>query len=495
MAGKLTLAVRVALGFGALLLVLVVAIAVGLSRSAAINEMIEQVVTRDWQNTVHANRIIGLVDAQAHDTFRLFYAEERTPIVVQVTERVATISALLDEFDAQLDDSRSHALMEQIRTQRAAYVASLSLVLELLERGQSGAASRLMEAETVPALHALTGAIGELISLHGQILADTGTASLTAFATARQLQAGLLGMALVLALLLSTWIVRAVLRPLGGEPDEVKAVVERIARGDLDTEIRVRGDDEHSLLASVRHMRDKLREQMHARDEAEARRLHDAARLRDALVREVHHRIKNNLQTVVGLLRRIGGCHPGSQAMIDAAVAQVQAVAVVHGMYGRVTDHSIPLRQLLPEVVRSVSELTGMAIACHGAEDGGRASSLSENETVAVALILNELITNAVKHTSAQLGVERPQVVLKWAEGRACVTVVNCGSLPVGFDFDHGRGVGTGLGLVRALMPVRGMWITFRQRDIQVEVTVAIGVPVLCNTSCEDADVEDAAHS
>lgn len=606
MAGKLTLAVRLALGFGALLLLLMVAVAVGLDRFASVNAMVERVVARDWENTVRANRVIDLMNAQTRDTFRLFHVAERAPIGARIAERVHAISALLDELDAHLDDHQSRAVLARIRAQRAAYVASFSLVSSLLERGQPGAASRLMDAETVPALDALIDTIAELITLQGQLLADTGADSLAAFVTARQLQAGLLGGALVVALLLSIWIARAVLRPLGGEPDDVKAVVDRIAGGDLHAAIGVRRGDETSLLAAMRRMQTKLRELIDARDaaecalrasqqrfqglvetqhdwiwevdtdwrytyvsrqvrgvlgyapeevlgrtvfdlmppeearrlrpvvervgiaqqpivaveninlhrdghrvvletsgrpyydehgklcgyrgldreitgrkEAEASRLQEAVKLRDALIREVHHRIKNNLQTVVGLLRRIGGRHPGARAAIESAVAQVQAVAIVHGMYGRVAHHRIMLCQLLPVVARSVSDLTGVPVAPTGPGDGEGQLLLNESETVAVALIINELITNAVKHATLDEGVAPTRVMLNRVGGRGRILIVNRGVLPVGFDFDTGQGLGTGLGLVRALMPVPGMSIAFRQTGEYVEVEILIGVPVL----------------
>lgn len=216
---------------------------------------------------------------------------------------------------------------------------------------------------------------------------------------------------------------------------------------------------------------------------AEQARVKEAFQLRDALTREVHHRIKNNLQVVVGLLRRAAGKNPQALPAIEAAIAQVQAVAVVHGLYGQVVRDNVMLCELLPVVVSSVSELTGLNFSQKGIEEAQGKLLIRESEAVAVALILNELLTNAVKHSVCGMPDDGlPQVTLTRGEAHGCVSIVNRGCLPADFDFEAGRGGGTGLGLVRALMPTPGMRVTFRQSAGLVEVEVRIGEPVLSVT-------------
>ncbi|MDO9597946.1 MAG: histidine kinase dimerization/phosphoacceptor domain -containing protein [Azoarcus sp.] len=216
---------------------------------------------------------------------------------------------------------------------------------------------------------------------------------------------------------------------------------------------------------------------------AEQARVEEAFQLRDALTREVHHRIKNNLQVVVGLLRRAVGKHPQALPAIEAAIAQVQAVAVVHGLYGQVVRENVMLCELLPVVVSSVSELTGLPFSRKGIEEAQGRFLIKESEAVAVALILNELLTNAVKHSVGGVHEDgMPQVRLTRGEAHGCVSIMNRGCLPADFDFEAGRGGGTGLGLVRALMPTLGMRVTFRQSAGLVEVEVRIGEPVLSVT-------------
>jgi len=84
-----------------------------------------------------------------------------------------------------------------------------------------------------------------------------------------------------------------------------------------------------------------------------------------------------------------------------------------------------------------------------------------ENEVVPLALIVNELIMNAFKHSPG--GGNNPvTVALENGEDYARIIVCNpSGRLPREFDFDAGTGIGTGLSLVKSLLPPDGAVLRF----------------------------------
>lgn len=259
MSGKLTIAMRLALGFGVLLMLLVGAVALGLNRLATLDGMIGRIVDVDWDKTVLANDTIDLINANARDTFLLFHASAQAPIRERIAGRVREITGLLEKLDGLLYLPEGKTLLVEIRDQRKRYVESFSNVSRLLEAGRRDEASRVVAEQTVPALDGLLGSIDKLIRLQGRILEQTGEASIAAYAAARNQLLVFLGLALIVAVALSMWIIRAVTRPLGGEPDDAKAAVETIARGDLTVEIRVRPGDTESLLAALQGMQRNLR--------------------------------------------------------------------------------------------------------------------------------------------------------------------------------------------------------------------------------------------
>lgn len=208
-------------------------------------------------------------------------------------------------------------------------------------------------------------------------------------------------------------------------------------------------------------------------------RLAEALAQRDALVREVHHRIKNNLQTVVSLLRRDAAKHPEIAPLLETAINQVQSIAVVHGLQGRVNPGAVTVCDLLPAICRSITELSGTPIAVTGVEKGCGELRVHDNETVALALVINELVSNAVKHMAGDARADGPSVALHKEDGKGRVRIRNPGVLPPGFDFAQGCGCGTGLGLVRALLPNPGVVVEMRQEGGEVVVEMQIGAPVL----------------
>lgn len=230
------------------------------------------------------------------------------------------------------------------------------------------------------------------------------------------------------------------------------------------------------------------------RKQAEQDHINQLETQRDTLVREVHHRIKNNLQTVVGLLRREAGKHPEAKAAIEQAITQVQSVAVVHGLHGRVTQHTIMLCELLPAIVNNVSDLTGVPVLLRGMREGCGELRIKDNETVAIALILNELVTNAVKHAGQGADESGPLVTMAREGHIARIRIVNPGRLPAGFDFAEGRGLGTGLSLVKALMPAPGMRIDIRQVDGRVEMEMLVEGPVLTPVAMDQLEFGKSAY-
>lgn len=208
---------------------------------------------------------------------------------------------------------------------------------------------------------------------------------------------------------------------------------------------------------------------------AEAARLEAAIAQRELLVKEVHHRIKNNLQGVAGLLQQIAARRPEIKGVISEAVGQVQAIAQVYGLQVGGTG---PLR--VPKVVEaitgSVQRMFGRPIHCH--IEGGVAAeaerwALPEAESIPIALTLNELLTNAIKHSQeapihCHLGCE---------VDRLSIRIVNPGQLPPGFSLAGVPGSVSGLGLVRALLPRRSAKLSLEQQGLVVVCTMELQPP------------------
>lgn len=219
------------------------------------------------------------------------------------------------------------------------------------------------------------------------------------------------------------------------------------------------------------------------RRQLEEERLAHMMQQRTNLVREVHHRIKNNLQGVAGLLRQQANEHPEVSAIIDQAIAQVRTVAVVHGLQGQASDNEVVLCEMVPSIAHTVQTVLSPYARLDVRVDVPQRIRVSEQETVPIALILNELIMNAAKHASGTTDTPHISIAVTWDQdhARAVISIVNPGELPGGFDFVSANGTGTGLELVRSLLPPRGEVISLVSSGGQVRAELMLVAPSIYN--------------
>ncbi|MCE9660894.1 MAG: PAS domain S-box protein [Burkholderiales bacterium] len=208
-------------------------------------------------------------------------------------------------------------------------------------------------------------------------------------------------------------------------------------------------------------------------------RLEAAIAQRDMLVKEVHHRIKNNLQGVAGLLQQIAKRKPEVAGAIDEVVGQVHAIAQVYGL--QVGDTGpLSMVRVLEAITGSVQRTFGRTIRCRVEGVGAADWLLPEGEAIPVALTLNELLTNAIKHSpdddDEDEGVD---CALEGEAGGVRIAITNRADLPAGFNLTRIPNGVSGLGLVRALLPRRGAHLRIEQADRHVVATVALRAPVV----------------
>jgi len=205
-------------------------------------------------------------------------------------------------------------------------------------------------------------------------------------------------------------------------------------------------------------------------------RLREAIAQREVLVREVHHRIKNNLQGVAGLLKQNADRRPEVAGVLIEAVSQVQAIAQVYGLQmggplGQTAQGGpLGVARLVGSIAQAVQRTFGRTIELQAT---ATAHLLPEAEAIPLALILNELFTNAVKHGQGE--VVRCAVVDEGTQVR--IRVAATGRLKEGFALERVPAGVSGLGLVRALLPRRGAQLTLADEGGEVVATLRLQPP------------------
>ena len=171
---------------------------------------------------------------------------------------------------------------------------------------------------------------------------------------------------------------------------------------------------------------------------------------KDATIREIHHRVKNNLQTVASLLR-IQGRRTRSDAAKDAlnqAMRRVAAIAVVHDTLSEGLSQNVDFDVVFERVLLLVAEVASGTNDVVKPISEGKFGILPSEYATPLALVLTELVTNAVEHGLAGKANGKVVISAKRTKNTLRVSVRdNGGGLP------EGR-VGEGLGtqIVRTLV-------------------------------------------
>jgi hypothetical protein len=178
---------------------------------------------------------------------------------------------------------------------------------------------------------------------------------------------------------------------------------------------------------------------------------------------------------VAGLLQQIAARKPEVATAMSEVVAQVQAIAQVYGLQVGVTG-PLRLKSVVEAITGSVQRTFGHPILLEVVGPAPHQWALPEAESIPIALTLNELLTNAVKHSIAGRAMA-VACTLVCSDAGVQVVITNRARLPADFSLARFPGGVSGLGLVRSLLPRRSARLTIEQHDADVVATVALTPP------------------
>jgi len=136
------------------------------------------------------------------------------------------------------------------------------------------------------------------------------------------------------------------------------------------------------------------------REVTELRRHERALRLKDATIREIHHRVKNNLQTVASLLRLQGRRLRSDEAReaLAESVRRISSIALVHEMLSEESRQRVDFDKVAGRIVDMLADGLGHPDVPVAFELVGDPGELSAEVATPLALVLTELLQNSVEH-------------------------------------------------------------------------------------------------
>lgn len=166
---------------------------------------------------------------------------------------------------------------------------------------------------------------------------------------------------------------------------------------------------------------------------------------KNATIREIHHRVKNNLQTVAALLRMQARRSPEARGALTEAMSRVAAIAVVHETLSQTFDESVPFDDVADRVLQMVAAVATQHDHPEGvsARREGSFGMVPAPVATSLSLVVTELCQNAIEHglsgSSGGTVTVRPHTGEGWLE----VEVVDDGTgLPPDFELATSRSLG-----------------------------------------------------
>ncbi len=216
------------------------------------------------------------------------------------------------------------------------------------------------------------------------------------------------------------------------------------------------------------------------RDVTEVRRRDRALLSKDATIREIHHRVKNNLQTVAALLRLQARRSDSEQvrSVLAESVRRVTSIALVHETLSTSPDDRVDLDQIVDRLVPMLSDVAAVESPAR-IRRSGSFGVLPADLATPLVMVLAEVAQNALQHAyrPGQVGGEVLLLVDRSARTLDMRVVDDGNGLPAGFSLE--RAPGLGLQIVRTLIDAElSGSISMRRRSDGPGTEVVIQVPL-----------------
>jgi two-component sensor histidine kinase len=203
--------------------------------------------------------------------------------------------------------------------------------------------------------------------------------------------------------------------------------------------------DAHLLLRAVPLLdgRSRLGTIVLSRDVSDLRSRERELVTKDATIREIHHRVKNNLQTVAALLRMQARrmTSPEAKIALNDAMSRVASIAIVHETLSQAFDEVVDFDRVADGLLRMVGEVAATSTTVSAVRLGSF-GDVSASVATSLSMVITELCQNAVEHgLGDQPGEVRvvPEVIDGWLR----VSITDNGrGMPEGFDWHSSRSLG-----------------------------------------------------
>jgi methyl-accepting chemotaxis protein len=261
MLNNMKLGVRLGIGFGIVVLLLVVNAAVGFIGIRDATHGVDVLAHEHFPKTVMANNIIDAINVNARairNALLVKNPEEVKKELDRIPEQRKIVNENFDKLEKLVTSEKGKALLKAAQGARAAFYVDLEQFLDLHKAGKTAEAVDHMLGKVRKSQAEYIKTVADLIDFQTKVMEDESKELAAEGARDQRILLTVASAAFLLAVGMAWWIIRSVLKQLGGEPGYAREVVAKVAEGDLTVQVETDINDKTSLLYGMKTMVERL---------------------------------------------------------------------------------------------------------------------------------------------------------------------------------------------------------------------------------------------
>ncbi len=258
---NMRVATKLALGFGAVLVLLVAITLIGINRLSVLDDSMNKVVDDRYPKTVLTNNVLMNLNRIARSMRNLLIMDKADDVkkeFASIDEARAEIKDKLAVLGKVITSEKGRELLKGITDARNKYLGAQEAFMKLAEAGKKEEARRVLLDEARPLQLAYFDTLMKLTDFQSDLMKEAGKEAADNYHTARNIMLIMSGIALLAAIAVALLIIRGLSKQLGGEPGTASEIANKIAVGDLSSRIELKTGDSTSMMASMKLMSESI---------------------------------------------------------------------------------------------------------------------------------------------------------------------------------------------------------------------------------------------
>ncbi|WP_426993177.1 methyl-accepting chemotaxis protein [Methylomonas sp. CM2] len=264
MFNNMKIAVKLGLSFGVVLLLLGAIVWVGIANMGNLAETTRSIVEEDFVKVKYASDMVENTLDNGRLMRNMLLTDDESKL--QEMKRDAQTNrdenkTILAKLDALIQSEKGRALLEAVGNQRNLLSSKYDTFYSLLADKTKGktAATEFLLKDWAPNNTAYVTAVKAVNDFQNERMKQAYKDADDLYDSSKTIMFGVALVALLISLLIAWFVTRGLIRQLGGEPGDVAALANRVAIGDLSSEIRLAAGDTTSVMAAMKHMSDTIK--------------------------------------------------------------------------------------------------------------------------------------------------------------------------------------------------------------------------------------------